>query len=92
MVDALQWPTAIMLPGGRVLRTGLFATEIYDPETGTFSVVGSLRTIHELLVQDSAIALLASGSVLFTGGWNPLGCETLPLAAAFCTYQATGRV
>jgi hypothetical protein len=90
---------AILLLDGRVLRTGFYDTEIYDPATSTFRVVGpSLSIFYGGFRQDFTSTLLPSGSVLFTGGWNPLNCETVafPVSELYVpengAFQPTGSL
>jgi hypothetical protein len=80
---------AVRLRDGKVLRTGLYYTEIYDPGTGTFSVVGP-PAIYDL-VEDFTMTLLESGSVLFTGGWNPFNCDTFTFSSGVLYVPETGR-
>ena len=64
--------TATLLPDGRVLVVGGFATipevpedpEIYDPVTGTWSPTGGMSTARI----NHAATLLTNGKVLVTGG------------------------
>ena len=62
------WPTATLLPNGRVLVVGgdwSFGTaELYDPATGTWTPTGSLNTPRD----GFTATLLATGQVLVAGG------------------------
>ena len=73
------WHTATLLPTGKVLvvggidsyqtgvTTGSFnSAEIYDPNTGTFSITGNLNYPRQL----HSATLLNDGTVLIIGGWN----------------------
>lgn len=88
--------TATILPNGKVLIIGgkndfvqtivtaeaLASTELYDPQSGTFSPSGSLasaRTGH-------TATLLTNGTVLVVGGAN-----TAPLASTEIYDPSTGR-
>jgi phage baseplate assembly protein gpV len=72
--------TATLLQNGKVLVAGgqidddafdyptefVYATELYDPTTGTWSVSGSLKTAHE----DHTATLLPNGDVLVAGAYT----------------------
>jgi YVTN family beta-propeller protein len=80
MSFARQWPSATVLPDGRVVVTGgtrfgnnggadaVYAAELWDPSTGTWSVGASAAQIR---VYHSAAILMPNGSVLSTGGGAP---------------------
>jgi WD40 repeat protein len=89
--------TATLLPNGKVLIVGgkndliqsiatpkaLATTEIYDPQSGTFSLSGSMtvaRTGH-------TATLLGNGKVFVAGGAN-----TAPLASTEIYDPSTGQV
>ena len=72
--------TATRLPSGLVLITGgagegsggvesLASAEIYDPETGEWTITGSMNEARE----GHRAILLPSGLVLVSGGFNELG-------------------
>ncbi|MBK5292673.1 MAG: hypothetical protein JJE04_13465 [Acidobacteriia bacterium] len=78
MATARLWPTATLLNNGKVLFAGGFYrgvgyccfpvdTELYDPDTGTFTATGNMNSEWA----DTA-TLLPSGKVLITRG-NPQG-------------------
>jgi hypothetical protein len=71
MTGATMWHTATLLLDGRVLIAGGFdgrratgAVELWDPETGAFSVGGPLSTARH----GHSATLLGDGRVLFVGG------------------------
>ncbi|MFI7121768.1 Kelch repeat-containing protein [Amycolatopsis sp. NPDC049868] len=73
--------TATLLPNGKVLVAGglnardaksnhtLASAELYDPETDTWSVTGSM---HDARAESQAV-LLPDGRVLVAGGWHSTG-------------------
>jgi len=69
---ARAYPTATLLPDGRVLIVGgtgagaMASAEIYNPQTKTFSLTGSLHTGRD----GHAATLLQDGMVLITGGYT----------------------
>jgi hypothetical protein len=78
---ARMWPTATLLPDGRVLFAGGLSTagsssdagflacaELYDPASGIFTPTGNLAAARMF---DTA-TLLPDGLVLVAGGWNGL--------------------
>jgi YVTN family beta-propeller protein len=80
MSFARQWPSATVLPDGRVVVTGgtrygnnggtdaVYAAELWDPSTGTWLVGASAAQIR---VYHSAAILMPNGAVLSTGGGAP---------------------
>lgn len=77
---ARRYPNLVALPNGRVLATGgtrvgnnggadaVYAAEIWDPATGTWSLGANAAQIR---VYHSATLLLPNGTVLSTGGGAP---------------------
>jgi YVTN family beta-propeller protein len=75
-----HWPSATVLPDGRVLVTGgtryannggadaVYAAELWDPVSGTWSVGAAAAQIR---VYHSAAILMPNGTVLSTGGGAP---------------------
>ncbi|HYJ09224.1 MAG TPA: AbfB domain-containing protein, partial [Polyangiaceae bacterium] len=75
-----QWPSATVLPDGRVVVTGgtqfgnnggadaVYASELWNPATGTWTVGASAAQIR---VYHSAAILMPNGAVLSTGGGAP---------------------
>ena len=75
-----HWPSATVLPDGRVVVTGgtqyannggadaVYAAELWDPATGTWTVGASAAQIR---VYHSAAILMPNGVVLSTGGGAP---------------------
>ena len=71
-MDGREDHTATLLPNGIVLVVGghspvgnyLASTELYDPSTGAFTSAAAMLTGHT----GHAVALLADGKVLITGG------------------------
>jgi hypothetical protein len=66
--------TATLLRDGRVLVVGgdgpggpIASAELYDPDTGLFSVAGSLNTPR----RDHTAVLLPTGKALVAGGSDP---------------------
>jgi N-acetylneuraminic acid mutarotase len=92
MVNALVWHTATLLHDGRVLLAGgeygsgsstyPSAAQLFDPDTNTFSVTGSLATNRS----GHAAALIGDGRVLVIGGSNSSG----DLASAELYNPSTG--
>jgi hypothetical protein len=77
LIGQRNYPTANLLPNGRVLLAGgssygastvLGTAELYDPATGLFAATGSLLMPREYHTS----TLLPSGKVLFVGGQNIL--------------------
>ncbi|MGD0862063.1 MAG: kelch repeat-containing protein [Candidatus Limnocylindrales bacterium] len=84
--------TATLLADGRVLIAGgwgsdstpLASAELYDPATGTFSLIGSMSTARAAL--NGTATLLSDGRVLFAGGADDTGT----IATAELFDPATG--
>lgn len=79
--------TANLLPNGKVLVTGPFSAELYDPGSRTFALTGSLNQSH---VNHTA-TLLANGKVLVAGGisgpfYETEGAELFDPATGIWTY------
>lgn len=80
MSFARQWPSATVLPDGRVVVTGgtryannggadaVYEAELWDPSTGNWTV--GARAAH-IRVYHSAAILMPNGAVLSTGGGAP---------------------
>jgi hypothetical protein len=73
MSEARVYPTATLLQNGQVLVAGRYhrglivgVAELYNPSTGTFTDTASMNTPR----QGHASALLHSGEVLATGGYE----------------------
>src|SRR5262249_55518950 len=99
-----EWDTATLLLDGRVLLTGcaaaqcsIGATELFDPQTGTFSLTSPMTTLcygGPTPIYARAATLLWSGRVLLTGGaaddcWFAAAELYDPLAEKF---QAAGQM
>ncbi|HYJ03494.1 MAG TPA: kelch repeat-containing protein [Chthoniobacterales bacterium] len=111
--------TATLLPNGKVLVVGgrqeefssvysLSSAEVYDPETGTWSMTGSLaadRFGHTTTLLSSGKVLVAggfrqgfntlAGAELYdpaTGTWTPTGSLTTPRSAHTATLLGNGMV
>jgi len=81
MLTTRSFHTATLLASGKVLVTGgvslagfarqatLGSTELYDPDSGTFSSSGSMTTGRRF----HTATLLADGRVLIAGGYDSLG-------------------
>ncbi len=83
--------TATLLPDGRVFIAGgtgasnncptFYSSEIYDPQTKTFSLSGSLPFDEGLM--DHAATLLTNGEVLIGGGLGCAGVGVSPRAFVY---------
>jgi large repetitive protein len=94
MTSARAYATATLLSDGKVLIVGGFAdgdvidgrylnnTELYDPQTGVFTVTGSLKMARAF----AAATRLRNGNVLIVGGRN----SYTPLASAELYDTSTG--
>jgi N-acetylneuraminic acid mutarotase len=87
-------PPAVLLKDGRVLIAGGFTgtewriartSEIYDPETGTWSLTGSMNEPR----WNHVAVLLKNGKVLVVGG--RYSTKAWPLASAELYDPATGE-
>jgi len=80
MANRRQWPSATVVPNGRVVVTGgtrfannggsdaVFAAEWWNPTTGAWSNLASAAVVR---VYHSATVLLPNGTILSTGGGAP---------------------
>jgi hypothetical protein len=65
----LIWPSATLLPDGRVLLAGNNPAEIYDPDTGAFVLTGAMTAPdYKYGMYWHTATLLPNGKVLITGG------------------------
>jgi hypothetical protein len=93
-----SWDTATLLLDGRVLLTGCAAacwdgdaaTELFDPQTGTFSRTSPMTTVcvagcGPTPIYGRAATLLRSGRVLLTGG-------SLQAGSFFCGWAADAEL
>ncbi len=91
--------TATLLPNGKVLITGGFASaqvnqqatslassEVYDPLTGTFSPAGNMIVARG----GHTATLLQDGTLLVTGGFATVGPSTTVLSSAELYDASTG--
>ena len=92
--------TATLLSNGKVLVTGglnytgtpnpsssnLTSAELYDPDTGVWTITGSLNTAR----LSHTATLLANGKVLVTAGSTHEGSGTSHLSSAEMFDPATG--
>ena len=76
----IGFPTATLLPDGRALFASFFASQLYEPPTGKFSLTGAQAGY------ESRATLLTSGKVLVTGGNDDPG----PAADAEVYDPSTG--
>lgn len=119
MNAAREGQAATLLPNGKVLVASGFggslsaatlhsSTELYDPETGSWTLTGNLSTARPFLKS----VLLANGKVLAAGGsnftttvyntaelydpatglWSATGSMTTPRQAHTLTLLASGKV
>jgi N-acetylneuraminic acid mutarotase len=86
------YPTATLLPNGKVLVAGgnklggdLSSAEIYDPATETWTNTGSM-TIPRM---EATATLLTNGKVLVVGGVNQPGAELYDPAAGVWTVTGS---
>jgi hypothetical protein len=94
-------PSSVLLPSGKVLVAGgrslrsphlpcglvRSSAELYDPDTGTFTVTGSMGTPRH----GPAAVLLATGDVLAFGGWgDPDLSRAVVTASAELYHPETG--
>jgi len=83
--------TATLLPDGKVLQAGGYATGdtcLYDPVSGSYTRLG------DLLLSSHTATLLTNGTVLIAGGWDigdHSSDEILPVAAAQIYLPSLGR-
>jgi len=69
------WPTANLLPDGRVLIVGENPPELYDPVTGTFSLTGRMvGSVYAYGMDWHTATSLRDGTVLVTGGSDDFSC------------------
>jgi hypothetical protein len=69
------WPTANLLPDGKVLVVGENPPEIYDPASGTFSTTGKMiDAAYQYGMFWHTSTSLKDGTVLVTGGNDDLSC------------------
>jgi YVTN family beta-propeller protein len=90
-----QWPSATVLPDGRVVVTGgtqygnnggsdaVYAAELWDPTSGTWTLGASAAQIR---VYHSAAILMPNGAVLSTGGGAPGPVNNLNAELYFPPY------
>ena len=85
LVTNLEFHTATLLPNGKVLVAGFGLSELYDPESGTWTASGSL--LIDLNAGHTA-TLLPNGKVLVAGGIY--GIQNTPSAGAELYDPASG--
>jgi YVTN family beta-propeller protein len=102
MTHARHWPSATVLPDGRVLVTGgtgyannggadaVYAAEIWDPATDSWTLGAPAAQIR---VYHSAAILLPNGTLLSTGGGAPGPVNNLNAEVYYPPYlfQAEGN-
>ena len=72
------WPTANVLPDGRVLIVGDNPSEVYDPASNSFSLTDGLASPgYRYGMYWHTATTLKSGAVLITGGSDDLSCGGL---------------
>jgi len=85
-----QGATATLLPDGKVLLVGgtsaAWVAEIYDPESGQFTLTDSLRAPHSF----HTATLLEDGTVLIAGGSDPGDIGPITHTVAEIYDPATG--
>ncbi|MDQ6802944.1 MAG: hypothetical protein M3041_19235 [Acidobacteriota bacterium] len=82
------WPTAHLLPDGRVLILGENPAELYDPASGTFSFTGAMvATSYRYGMEWHSSTLLRDGNVLITGGNDDLTCGGFPVAEIYEAFS-----
>ena len=101
-----RYPNVVVLPDGKVVATGgtrrsnnggadaVYAAEIWNPATGTWTVGASAAQIR---VYHSVTVLLANGTVLSTGGGSPgpvdnLNAEIYFPPSLFRTVNGTAQL
>jgi hypothetical protein len=86
--------TVTLLRNGKVLVTSGLQAELYDTNTGTWSITGSLNASHNEAYGGASATLLADGRVLLAGGSDsyrpPLGEEVYDPTAG--TWSLTNRL
>jgi hypothetical protein len=101
MQVARRWHTATLLAGGQVLVAGGYddvpypgnrittSAELYDPDTGTWSLTGSLSVAR----YNHTATLLPDGKVLVAGGCSGSSCMSAELYDPNAgTWSATGSM
>ena len=96
---ARSYHTATLLPNGKVLVAGGFASgsvylssaELYDPATGTWSVTGSLTTVRSTSHSDLAAQRQGAGCRGTVTGFVQLSSAEL-YDPALGTWSATGNL
>ena len=95
MSNARQWPSATVLPDGRVAVTGgtrfgnnggadaVYPAELWDPSSGTWTVGASAAQVR---VYHSAAILMPNAAVLSTGGGAPGPVNNLNAELYFPPY------
>ncbi|MEO8217797.1 MAG: kelch repeat-containing protein [Acidobacteriota bacterium] len=91
------WPTANMLPDGRVLLAGENPPEIYDPATETFALSGGMTEgVFQYGMYWHTATSLRDGTVLVSGGNDDWTCGGLANAEIYDpssgTFKATGKM
>src|SRR3954467_1150545 len=95
MSFARQWPSATVLPDGRVVVTGgtrfgnnggadaIYPAELWDPASGIWTTGASAA---QMRVYHSAAILMPNGAVLSTGGGAPGPVNNLNAELYFPPY------
>lgn len=91
------WPTANLLPDGRVLIVSDNPPEIYDPTTGIFALTGPLiHTAYRYGMYWHTGTSLSDGKVLITGGNDDWTCGGFAIAEIYDpssgTFSAVGNM